>query len=51
MWTLLHAPALNVPGFTGENGLPMGLTVVGPRYRDYHVLDVGKRVGKVFGAG
>lgn len=50
MWTLLHAPALNVPGFAGENDLPIGLTVVGSRYRDFHVLDVGKRIGRIFGA-
>lgn len=50
IWTLLHAPTLNVPGFTGENGLPIGLTVVGPRYRDLHVLEMGKRVADVFGA-
>ncbi|OBT93436.1 hypothetical protein VE01_08701 [Pseudogymnoascus verrucosus] len=28
MWTVLHAPALNVPGFVGEKGLPVGLTVI-----------------------
>ncbi|RJE21239.1 hypothetical protein PHISCL_06421 [Aspergillus sclerotialis] len=49
MWTMLHAPVLNIPGFAGEHGLPIGLTVVGPRYCDLHVLDMGKRIGKIFG--
>lgn len=50
MWTVIHVPCLNIPGFAGENGLPIGLTLVGPRYRDMHVLDAGKRIGEVFEA-
>lgn len=48
MWTILHAPAMNVPGFYGECGLPIGLTVVGARYSDMEVLQGGKVVGEVF---
>ncbi|KFY02786.1 hypothetical protein O988_01901 [Pseudogymnoascus sp. VKM F-3808] len=51
MWTVLHAPALNVPGFVGENGLPVGLTVVGGRGTDWHVLRAGKSIGEAFRAG
>jgi hypothetical protein len=43
MWTLLHVPALHVPGLFGEGGLPVGLTVVGGR----HVLYVGRGIGGV----
>lgn len=50
MWTVLHAPALNVPGFVGEKGLPVGLTVVGGRCTDLHVLRAGKAIGEVFEA-
>jgi amidase len=32
LWTGLHAPTVNIPGFGGENGLPIGLTMVGARY-------------------
>jgi amidase len=32
LWTGLHAPTINIPGFAGENGLPIGLTMVGDRY-------------------
>ncbi|KAF5013047.1 hypothetical protein FDECE_941 [Fusarium decemcellulare] len=48
MWTLLHVPTLNVPGFTGKGGLPIGLTVTGPRYGDMGVLQAGRALGEVF---
>ncbi|KAJ6447170.1 Guanine nucleotide-binding protein negative regulator 1 [Purpureocillium lavendulum] len=48
MWTVLHAPTLNVPGFVGPKGLPVGLTVVGGRYTDMEVLKAGKAIGEVF---
>jgi amidase len=32
LWTGLHAPTINIPGFGGESGLPIGLTMVGARY-------------------
>jgi Asp-tRNA(Asn)/Glu-tRNA(Gln) amidotransferase A subunit family amidase len=47
-WSILHAPSLNVPGFTGQDGLPIGLTLVGPRYGDLHVLHAGKAIGHIF---
>ncbi|OBT87369.1 hypothetical protein VE02_04196 [Pseudogymnoascus sp. 03VT05] len=50
MWTVLHAPALNVPGFVGKKGLPVGLTVVGGRCTDLRVLRAGKVIGEVFEA-
>jgi Asp-tRNA(Asn)/Glu-tRNA(Gln) amidotransferase A subunit family amidase len=31
LWTALHVPAINVPGFAGSKGLPIGLTLVAPR--------------------
>ncbi|KAK6582389.1 hypothetical protein PZA11_004797 [Diplocarpon coronariae] len=49
MWTILHVPALNIPGFAGENGMPIGLTLVGARYHDEYVLQAGKAIGEVFG--
>jgi Asp-tRNA(Asn)/Glu-tRNA(Gln) amidotransferase A subunit family amidase len=50
IWTILQAPALNVPGFVGDSGMPIGLTLVSARYRDLHVLYVGKGIGEVFKA-
>ncbi|KAK5707701.1 hypothetical protein LTR97_000239 [Elasticomyces elasticus] len=50
MWTILHVPAINLVGFQGADGLPIGLTAVGPRYTDRKLLRVAKAVGNVFEA-
>ncbi|KAI1445854.1 amidase [Annulohypoxylon stygium] len=50
IWTALHTPVTNIPGFKGENGLPVGLSLVAPRYRDRHLLEVSKAVGEIFEA-
>ncbi|KAK7967055.1 uncharacterized protein PG986_001332 [Apiospora aurea] len=50
IWTGLHTPTVNVPGFKGENSLPIGLTLVAPRYHDRHLLVVSKAVGEIFEA-
>lgn len=47
-WTALQVPAVNLPGFKGESGLPVGLTAVGGRGRDKWVLFVCRAVGEVF---
>lgn len=46
----LHNPVINIPGFAGENGMPIGLSLVAPRYHDRHLLAVAKAVGEVFEA-
>lgn len=48
MWTVLHTPVLNVPGFVGPNGLPIGLSLVSGRYRDQHLLRCGQAVSYAF---
>ncbi|KAI2620539.1 glutamyl-tRNA amidotransferase subunit A [Hypoxylon sp. NC1633] len=48
IWTALHTPVVNIPGFEGENGMPVGLSLVGPRYHDKHLLAVSKAVGRIF---
>ena len=32
MWTGLHVPMINMPGLASKGGLPIGLSLVGPRY-------------------
>jgi Asp-tRNA(Asn)/Glu-tRNA(Gln) amidotransferase A subunit family amidase len=44
MWTLLHVPCINIPGFHGPNGMPVGVTLTGPRYTDRHLLSVARAV-------
>ncbi|VUC35428.1 unnamed protein product [Clonostachys rosea] len=48
IWTALHTPVVNVPGFKGENGMPIGLSLVAPRFHDRHLLTVCKTVGPIF---
>ncbi|KAI0880049.1 glutamyl-tRNA amidotransferase subunit A [Annulohypoxylon maeteangense] len=50
IWTALHTPVTNIPGFKGENGLPVGLSLIAPRYHDRHLLEVSKVVGEIFEA-
>lgn len=38
--TLLHVPCVNLPLFNAENGLPVGLTLTGPRWSDRIILSV-----------
>ena len=40
LWTLLHAPCINVPGWRGPLNLPVGLTLTGPRFADRRLLAV-----------
>ena len=39
-WTLLHGPVVNVPGFRGGHGMPVGVTLAGARFTDRRVLAV-----------
>ncbi|KAM0751973.1 amidase signature enzyme [Meredithblackwellia eburnea MCA 4105] len=48
-WTALHTPVINIPGFAGQSNLPIGLSLVAPRYRDEHLLHVAESVAMVFG--
>lgn len=47
LWTLLHVPCVNVPGCTGDEGLPVGLTLTGPRFADRRVLAAAAALGRL----
>lgn len=47
MWTLLHAPTVNIPGYIGSNGLPVGVTLAGPRLGDARLLAICKVLAPV----
>lgn len=38
LWTLIGTPAVTIPVLTAENGLPMGVQLVGPRHGDGQLL-------------
>lgn len=48
LWTLLHAPCINVPGFTDAQGLPVGLTLTGPRFGERWLLAVAAALAPLF---
>lgn len=48
IWTALHVPIVNIPGFAGENGMPVGISLVTPRYHDRRLLAVSREVGRIF---
>ncbi|KEY73632.1 hypothetical protein S7711_09673 [Stachybotrys chartarum IBT 7711] len=50
IWSALHVPVVNIPGFQGEHGMPIGVSLVAPRYYDRHLLKVSKAVGPIFEA-
>jgi Asp-tRNA(Asn)/Glu-tRNA(Gln) amidotransferase A subunit family amidase len=38
VWTLMRGPCLSIPAFTGPNGMPVGLQVVGPVGQDARTI-------------
>lgn len=45
IWTLLHVPCVNVPGLTARDGLPIGVTLTGPRFTDRRLIALAARLG------
>lgn len=46
-WTLLHVPCVNIPVGRGPNGLPVGVTLVGPRQGDARLLEIAAALAPV----
>jgi Asp-tRNA(Asn)/Glu-tRNA(Gln) amidotransferase A subunit family amidase len=38
IWSILHVPCINLPVLTGPSGLPVGLTLTGPRFSDRSLI-------------
>jgi Asp-tRNA(Asn)/Glu-tRNA(Gln) amidotransferase A subunit family amidase len=47
MWTLLHVPTLGIPVCFGPQGLPVGITLVGPRMGDSRLLAIAEACAPV----
>jgi Asp-tRNA(Asn)/Glu-tRNA(Gln) amidotransferase A subunit family amidase len=42
MWTVLHLPALSLPGLTGPNGMPVGIQLLARRHGDRRLFAQGR---------
>jgi Asp-tRNA(Asn)/Glu-tRNA(Gln) amidotransferase A subunit family amidase len=42
LWTVLHLPAITLPGLTGERGLPIGVQLVGRRGGDGALIETAR---------
>ena len=42
IWTLLHVPTINVPGYWGPNGLPVGVQLVGHMFDEQKLFQIAK---------
>ena len=51
VWTLCGMPALTIPLMQGENGLPLGVQLVGPRLGDARLLRTAKWLVETVQAG
>ena len=47
IWTMLHMPVLSMPWGRSENGMPIGISLVGRRFSDRAVLRVGRHLEKM----
>ena len=49
LWTGLHTPAITLPGFLGQTGLPVGIQLVGRRFADATLLSVAEFAERALG--
>ena len=47
MWTLMHGPNVGIPVCFGPTGLPVGVTLVGPRLADSRLLAIAQACAPV----
>jgi Asp-tRNA(Asn)/Glu-tRNA(Gln) amidotransferase A subunit family amidase len=50
LWTALHVPCLTMPAFSGPNGLPIGLQVVGRHAQDQRLLEASQAISQTLAA-
>ena len=50
LWTLMHGPCLTIPAFTGPNGMPVGLQLVGAIGSDDATIALGRWIADQFGS-
>ncbi|KAF5536442.1 amidase [Fusarium phyllophilum] len=49
LWTGFHMPVVNIPAFAGANDMPVGISLVGPRFRDQQLLRTSQLLSDILG--
>jgi Asp-tRNA(Asn)/Glu-tRNA(Gln) amidotransferase A subunit family amidase len=49
IWTTMHVPAMSLPAFTGPNGLPIGMQVIGAHGADRRLFEAARWVYRHIG--
>ena len=50
VWTMMHGPCITLPAFSGPNGLPVGVQLVGPTGGDDRLIRLADWAWKAIGA-
>jgi Asp-tRNA(Asn)/Glu-tRNA(Gln) amidotransferase A subunit family amidase len=50
LWTLMHGPCVTIPAFTGPNGMPVGLQLVGAIGSDDATIALSRWIADQFGS-
>ena len=50
VWTMMHGPCITLPAFTGPNGLPVGVQLVGPAGGDDRLIQLASWAWKAIEA-
>ncbi|KAE8443105.1 hypothetical protein EG329_002349 [Mollisiaceae sp. DMI_Dod_QoI] len=45
-WTGVHMPVISIPAFTGAHEMPIGISVVAPRFCDQHLLKISQALSE-----
>ncbi|KAF5582063.1 amidase [Fusarium pseudoanthophilum] len=47
LWTGFHMPVINIPSSSGAWGMPIGVSLVAPRFQDQQLLQTGKAISEI----
>ncbi|KAF5671552.1 amidase [Fusarium circinatum] len=47
LWTGFHMPVINIPSSFGPWGMPVGVSLVAPRFHDQQLLQTAKAIGEI----